>query len=106
MSQEMIDRQTFQSYLAAKADETDTARVNQPGIRHQVIVEDVIDSYEEACAGMNRLTTTIKSGNNHRSNVIDQCQAIQRLTTNIKNPSFRVKFRVVITSMKKECNAI
>ena len=55
---------------------------------------------------MSRLATAIKSGKTHSAIVFDQCQAMERLTSKIKNPVSKNQFHLLVASMKKECNII
>ena len=55
---------------------------------------------------MNRMTTAIKSAKQHSANVSDHCEAISRLTTNIRDSHFKSQFQLVLTSLKKECDLV
>ena len=106
MSQEQAEGLTFDSYMAEKRQNPEGAPVNHPSTRYQGLIEDVINSTGKADSGISRLDTAINSAKNHCTNIIDQYEAVQRLSSNIKNKAFKEKFNVVIASMKKECNSI
>ena len=106
MSQGQSEGLTFDSYVAEKMQNPEGALVNHLSTRYQCLIEDVIDSTGKADSGISRLETAINSAKNHCTNIIDQYEAVHRLSSEIQNKAFKEKFNVVIASMKKECNAI
>ena len=52
------------------------------------------------------MTAAVKSAKQHTSNVADHCDAIGRLTANIRDHHFNGQFLVVLSSLKKECDLI
>ena len=106
MSEESNREMNFEVYLDKKTNNPESLPANLPSTRFQILIEDVIEETQRAESGTNKVMTAIKSGMKHTANVIDQYQAIDRLTTKIRDPRFKAQFQVVLSSMKKECNTI